>query len=154
RSRPEPFDVRTDHLLVVVREEVDLVELTSVECLRDRTQTNRLTLGWSPQVCPAHPRYEHSFHVRHIQKILFLNKIFCGEHTNRSTTAGATSGTAHAIHGTMPETIRSAQLEASVVCSSDEVAADIRDGRAESISLFAALDEPQREQLVLDAWSI
>ncbi len=46
------------------------------------------------------------------------------------------------------------QLEASVICSSDEVAADIRDRRAESLSLFADLDESQREQLVVDAWSI
>lgn len=54
----------------------------------------------------------------------------------------------------MRETIQPSQLEASVICSSDEVAADIRDRRAETLSLFGELDEPQREQLVVDAWSI
>lgn len=63
-------------------------------------------------------------------------------------------GTPHAIHGGMRETICSSQLEASVICSSDEVAADIRDRRADSLTLFGDLDEPQREQLVVDAWSI
>lgn len=53
----------------------------------------------------------------------------------------------------MTDTIRT-QLEASVVYSCDEVAADVRDRRADSLSLFADLEEEQREQLVVDAWSI
>jgi hypothetical protein len=47
-----------------------------------------------------------------------------------------------------------AQLEASVVYSVDEVAAEVRDRRAISLTLFGDLDEAQREQLVIDAWSI
>ena len=54
----------------------------------------------------------------------------------------------------MTTTIRAAQLEASVVYSFDEVAADVRDRRADSLALFGDLDEAQREQLVVDAWSI
>jgi hypothetical protein len=54
----------------------------------------------------------------------------------------------------VPETILFSQLEASVMFAADEVAADIRDRRIESLSLFADLDESQREQLVVDAWSI
>jgi hypothetical protein len=54
----------------------------------------------------------------------------------------------------VPETILFSQLEASVIYSSDEVAADIRERRPESLSLFAHLDESQREELAVDAWSI
>lgn len=54
----------------------------------------------------------------------------------------------------MREMIQVSPLEAAVICSSDEVAADIRDRRVETLSLFGDLDEPQREQLVVDAWSI
>jgi hypothetical protein len=54
----------------------------------------------------------------------------------------------------MTDTIRTAQLQASVVYSVDEVAANVRDRRANSLALFGDLDEPQREQLVVDAWSI
>ncbi len=49
---------------------------------------------------------------------------------------------------------RTAQLEVAVVYGSDEVAANVRDRRPDSLALFRALDEAQREQLVLDAWSI
>lgn len=54
----------------------------------------------------------------------------------------------------MTNMIRTAQLHASVVCASEEVAADVRDRRPDSLALFGELDEPQREQLALDAWSI
>lgn len=46
------------------------------------------------------------------------------------------------------------QLETSVACNTEEVAIELRDRRAESLSLFGSLGEEQREQLVLDAWSI
>jgi hypothetical protein len=54
----------------------------------------------------------------------------------------------------MTRRIRTAQLEVAVVYASHEVAADVRDRRPDSLALFSALDEAQREQLVLDAWSI
>jgi hypothetical protein len=47
-----------------------------------------------------------------------------------------------------------AQLEAVVVCTSEEIAADVRDRRPDSLVLFGDLDAAQREQLVVDAWSI
>jgi hypothetical protein len=64
------------------------------------------------------------------------------------------TGTPHAIGLTMTDTIHAAQLEATVVYSFDEIAADVRDRRANSLALFGDLDEAQREQLVVDAWSI
>jgi hypothetical protein len=54
----------------------------------------------------------------------------------------------------MRETAYASQLDAAVMCSLDEVAVDVRDRRAESLSLFGDLNEHQREQLVIDAWSI
>ncbi len=54
----------------------------------------------------------------------------------------------------MTNMIRSAQLQVSVVCAAEEVAADVRDRRSDSLAMFGELDEHQREQLVLDAWSI
>src|SRR5688572_28181302 len=45
-------------------------------------------------------------------------------------------------------------LRASVVYTADEISADVRDGRTDSLSLFADLDQAQRDQLVVDAWSI
>lgn len=49
---------------------------------------------------------------------------------------------------------QTSQLQVSVVSASEEVVADIRDRRSESIALFGDLDAAQREQLVIDAWSI
>ncbi|WP_147444949.1 hypothetical protein [Corallococcus sp. CA053C] len=49
---------------------------------------------------------------------------------------------------------RTTQLKASVVLATEEVAAEVRDRRPDSLALFGELDEEQREQLVLDAWSI
>jgi hypothetical protein len=46
------------------------------------------------------------------------------------------------------------QLRASVVYTADEISADVRDRRTDSLSLFADLDQAQRDQLVVDAWSI
>ena len=46
------------------------------------------------------------------------------------------------------------QLRASVVYTADEISADVRDRRTDSLSLFAELDQAQRDQLVVDAWSI
>jgi hypothetical protein len=46
------------------------------------------------------------------------------------------------------------QLRASVIYSADEISADVRDRRTDSLSLFADLDQAQRDQLVVDAWSI
>lgn len=54
----------------------------------------------------------------------------------------------------MATTIRTAELEASIILSSNEVAADVRDRRPASVALFGDLNERQREQLVIDAWSI
>jgi hypothetical protein len=54
----------------------------------------------------------------------------------------------------MTNMISASQLQVAVVFTDEEVATDIRDRRSESISLFADLDEPAREQLGLDAWSI
>ncbi len=54
----------------------------------------------------------------------------------------------------MTNTIRAPQLQVAVAFTSEQVAADVRDHRPETIALFGALDEAQREQLVLDAWSI
>lgn len=54
----------------------------------------------------------------------------------------------------MPNMIRSAPLEVSVIFSSDELTAEVRDSRSDSIELFGGLDEEQREQLVVDAWTI
>lgn len=50
--------------------------------------------------------------------------------------------------------IRTAQLQVSVVCAAEEVAADVRDRRQDSLALFGDLDDQQREQLAVDAWSI
>lgn len=49
---------------------------------------------------------------------------------------------------------RTAQLQANVVFTSEEVVADVRDRRAESIGMFGEFDEARREQLAIDAWSI
>jgi hypothetical protein len=42
----------------------------------------------------------------------------------------------------------------SVLLAPDEVTADVRDRRPESVSLFGELDEAARRQLALDAWGI
>jgi hypothetical protein len=47
-----------------------------------------------------------------------------------------------------------AHLKVSVLFTSEEVAADLRDRRPDTIGLFGNLDEAQHEQVVLDAWSI
>ncbi|RYZ43914.1 MAG: hypothetical protein EOO71_01340 [Myxococcaceae bacterium] len=49
---------------------------------------------------------------------------------------------------------RTAQLRASVVHTVEELTAEVRDRRPDSLTLFGELNEEQREQLVLDAWSI
>lgn len=54
----------------------------------------------------------------------------------------------------MPTTNRSPLLRTTVAFTTDEVAADIRDRRPDSVAIFSGLDERQREQLVVDAWSI
>lgn len=45
-------------------------------------------------------------------------------------------------------------LQATVAFTAEEVAAEVRDGRPESIAMFGDLDEAQRDQLVLDTWTI
>jgi hypothetical protein len=54
----------------------------------------------------------------------------------------------------MTNLARAPQLQVAVVFTSEQVAADVRDHRLETISLFGDLDEAQREQLAVDAWSI
>lgn len=54
----------------------------------------------------------------------------------------------------MSNAIRLSALQVSVISTPDEVAADLRDRRADSCTLFGELDEAAREQLALDAWSI
>jgi hypothetical protein len=54
----------------------------------------------------------------------------------------------------MTTMLSAAQLEVSVLFTSEEVAADVRDRRPDSLYLFGDLDAVQREQLVLDAWTI
>lgn len=54
----------------------------------------------------------------------------------------------------MTDMTRSHQLEVSLVCSAEEVAAEIRDRRPASLALFGELDPLRRELLALDAWSI
>src|SRR4051794_15688441 len=46
------------------------------------------------------------------------------------------------------------QLDAAVTYCLEEVVATVRDRRDDAISLFGELDDAQREQLVIDAWSI
>lgn len=54
----------------------------------------------------------------------------------------------------MTSTTTASQLQASVAFTREEIAADVRDRRPESIALFDELEEAQREQLATDAWSI
>lgn len=54
----------------------------------------------------------------------------------------------------MTNSIRTSQLRATVAFTAGELAADIRDRRSECLGFFDDLEEAQREQLVLDAWSI
>lgn len=49
---------------------------------------------------------------------------------------------------------RSSQLRIAVSLTTEAVAAEVRDRRPESVGLFGDLDEAQREQLALDAWTI
>lgn len=49
---------------------------------------------------------------------------------------------------------RPAHLHVSVLVSAEEIAADVRDRRPESIALFGSLDGRQRDQLVFDVWTI
>lgn len=46
------------------------------------------------------------------------------------------------------------QLQVSVIFTSEEVAADLRDRRPDSVSLFGDLDEVARDQLAFDAWTL
>src|SRR5262249_3324451 len=73
RSCLEPFQIRADHLFVVVRQEVDLIERARVDCLCDGADADRLALGGGPQVRPSHPRDEESSHDTGIQETLFTN---------------------------------------------------------------------------------
>ena len=54
----------------------------------------------------------------------------------------------------MTNMILSQPLQATVVFTSEEVTADLHDRRPDSVALFEELDEPSRDQLVLDAWTI
>lgn len=54
----------------------------------------------------------------------------------------------------MTHTNRVQPLSVSVLFATEEVALDVRDRRPGSISLFADLDEPGRDQLAHDAWTI
>jgi hypothetical protein len=45
-------------------------------------------------------------------------------------------------------------LQVSLICTAEEVAAELRDRRPDSAALFVELDDPAREQLALDAWTI
>jgi hypothetical protein len=46
------------------------------------------------------------------------------------------------------------QLNVSVLFTSEEIAADVRDSRPDALTLFGDLHDAQREQLVHDAWTI
>jgi hypothetical protein len=54
----------------------------------------------------------------------------------------------------MTNRIHPPQLDAALLLTSDELAAEIRDRRSDAIALFTDLDEHQRKQLALDAWTI
>jgi hypothetical protein len=54
----------------------------------------------------------------------------------------------------MDNRMLAAEIDLTVVATSEVVAADIRDRRADSVKLFAELGEEQRGQLVRDAWTI
>jgi hypothetical protein len=54
----------------------------------------------------------------------------------------------------MTNMTRPQQLQVSVVFMSEEVTADLRDRRPDSVALFEELDEASRDQLALDAWTI
>lgn len=54
----------------------------------------------------------------------------------------------------MSTSILTTELAASVLLSSEELVAEVRDRRPTSLVLFGELDGGQREQLVLDAWRI
>lgn len=54
----------------------------------------------------------------------------------------------------MTNITRPQQLQVSVVFTSEEVAADLRDRRPDSVTLFEELDEAARDQFALDAWII
>jgi len=54
----------------------------------------------------------------------------------------------------MMNTNRPQHLQVSVIFTSEEVAADLRDRRPDSVTLFEALDETARDQLAFDAWTI
>jgi len=54
----------------------------------------------------------------------------------------------------MSNTTFIAPLQVNVLATADELSAEVRDRRPDSVALFAQLTEPQREQLVHDAWLI
>jgi hypothetical protein len=54
----------------------------------------------------------------------------------------------------MANMICTPQLQISVVFTSEEVAADLRDRRSDTIALFEDLDEAARDRLAFDAWTI
>src|SRR4051812_24519120 len=51
-------------------------------------------------------------------------------------------------------TIETRPVRVSVACTPEEIIADVRDGRKDSISLFGDLDQAMRDQLAVDAWTI
>lgn len=54
----------------------------------------------------------------------------------------------------MKNTMQTHQVEITVITTAEEVAADLRDRRSDTIHLFGDLDEAQRDQLAGDAWTI
>jgi hypothetical protein len=60
-------------------------------------------------------------------------------------------GTITAIATGMMNMTRPQQLQVSVVFTSEEIAADLRDRRSDSVALFEVLNEAARDQFALDA---
>jgi hypothetical protein len=54
----------------------------------------------------------------------------------------------------MTNASRASELEVSILCSAEVVAAEVRDRRAGSLTLFGGLPPAQREELAHDAWTI
>jgi len=73
--------------------------------------------------------------------------------TRAKSTSGALARLLQCPPG-MSTSLLASHLRVAVACSSDEIAADVRDRRPEQIAFFAGLSEAQREQLALDAWTI
>lgn len=154
-SAAEPFQVRRHLRFGVVREEVGLVEGTYVEGLGDRAHPDLVAFVHCPEIRLANPGDEDLAHQGNLQGTLFHHNEPCV----RRRAAGWLTWErllARRVKWTrsMTNTIRNAQLAVSVVFSSDEVAADVRDRRPDVVGLFGSLNEGQRGQLVHDAWTI